>query len=45
MVHAEAEISHAGEFDYIVENRDLDLALADIRAILRASRLASFRQG
>jgi guanylate kinase len=44
MAHAEAEISHAGEFDFIVENRDLDVALADIRAILRASRLASFRQ-
>ncbi|HYP62600.1 MAG TPA: guanylate kinase [Acidocella sp.] len=45
MRHADAEISHAGEFDYIVENHDLDVALADIRAILRASRLASFRQG
>lgn len=45
MAHAGAEISHAGEFDYIVENRDLDVALADIRAILRASRLATFRQG
>ncbi len=45
MAHAEAEISHAGEFDYLVENRDLDVALADIRAILRASRLAGFRQG
>ena len=45
MEHADAEISHAGEFDFIVENSDLDVALADIRAILRASRLASFRQG
>ena len=45
MEHAEAEISHAGEFDYIVENRDLDVALADIRAILRASRLATFPAG
>jgi guanylate kinase len=44
MAHAEAEISHAGEFDYIVENSDLDVALADIRAILRANRLATFRQ-
>lgn len=44
MVHAEAEISHAPEFDYIVENRDLDIALADIRAILRASRLQTKRQ-
>lgn len=45
MHHADAEISHAGEFDFIVENHDLDVALADIRAILRASRLVSFRQG
>lgn len=44
MVHAEAEISHAGEFDYVVENHDLDVALADLRAILRAARLATSRQ-
>ncbi len=45
MKHAEAEISHAAEFDYIVENHDLDVALADLRAILRACRLATKRQG
>ena len=44
MAHAEAEISHAGEFDYIVENHDLDVALADLRAILRACRLETKRQ-
>ena len=44
MAHAEAEISHAAEFDYIVENKDLDVALADIRAILRANRLQTKRQ-
>ena len=44
MQHAEAEISHAPEFDYIVVNQDLDVALADIRAILRASRLQTRRQ-
>jgi guanylate kinase len=44
MSHAEAELSHAGEFDYIVENADFETALADLRAILRASRLATFRQ-
>lgn len=44
MQHAEAEISHAAEFDYVVVNQDLDVALADIRAILRASRLQSRRQ-
>jgi guanylate kinase len=44
MAHAEAELSHAGEFDYIVENADFETALADLRAILRAGRLATFRQ-
>jgi guanylate kinase len=44
MSHAEAEISHAGEFDFIVENADFETALADLRAILRGSRLATFRQ-
>lgn len=44
MAHAQDEISHAGEFDFIVENEDFDTALADLRAILRASRLASSRQ-
>jgi guanylate kinase len=44
MAHAEAEISHAREFDYIVENHDLDVALADLRAILRACRLETKRQ-
>jgi guanylate kinase len=45
MAHAEAELSHAGEFDYLVENSDFDTALADLRAILRAGRLAVARQG
>ncbi len=44
MAHAAAELSHAGEFDYLVENLHFDAALADLRAILRASRLASTRQ-
>ena len=44
MEHAEAEISHAEEFNYIVVNQDLDVALADLRAILRASRLQTSRQ-
>ena len=44
MAHAEDELSHAGEFDYIVENADFETALADLRAILRAGRLATFRQ-
>jgi len=45
MEHAQDEIAHAGEFDFIVENRDFDVALADLRAILRASRLAAGRNG
>ncbi len=44
MSHAEAELSHAGEFDYAVENADFETALADLRAVLRAGRLATFRQ-
>ncbi len=45
MAHAEAELTHAGEFDFLLENADFDTALADLRAILRASRLATVRQG
>jgi guanylate kinase len=44
MSHAVDELSHAGEFDYLVENVDFETALADLRAILRANRLATFRQ-
>jgi guanylate kinase len=44
MSHAEEELSHAGEFDYLVENTDFETALADLRAILRAGRLAAHRQ-
>jgi guanylate kinase len=43
MAQAEAELSHAGKFDFQVENADFDTALADLRAILRASRLATAR--
>ncbi len=44
MAHAQEELAHAGEFDYLVENAEFDTALADLRAILRASRLATGRQ-
>jgi guanylate kinase len=44
MAQAEAEMSHGGEFDFVVENNEFASALADLRAILRASRLASHRQ-
>jgi guanylate kinase len=44
MAHAEAEMSHAHEFDFLVENNEFATALEDLRAILRACRLASSRQ-
>jgi guanylate kinase len=44
MAHAEDEIAHAGEFDYLVENAAFETALEDLRAILRASRLDTRRQ-
>lgn len=44
MAHAEQEMAHAHEFDYLVENIDFATALEDLRAILRASRLASSRR-
>ncbi len=44
MAYAEAEMGHAHEFDFLVENNEFATALEDLRAILRASRLASSRQ-
>ncbi len=44
MAHAESEMGHAREFDFLVENDAFATALEDLQAILRASRLASFRQ-
>ncbi len=38
MAHAEAEMTHAGEFDHIVENAAFDKALAALRGILSDSR-------
>jgi guanylate kinase len=38
------EIGHAGEFDYVIINKDFDEALADLAAIVRASRLRLARQ-
>ncbi|HQT45774.1 MAG: guanylate kinase [Acidocella sp. 20-63-7] len=45
MAEAENELAHAHEFDYLIENATFDIALADLRAILRASRLATHRVG
>ena len=44
MRRAATEISHWGEYDYILINDDPDLCLAEIRAILKAERLARRRQ-
>ena len=41
---ARTEIAHWREFDYLVVNEKLESAVADIRSILRAARLATPRQ-
>jgi guanylate kinase len=41
---ARDEMRHAGEFDYVIINKDFDEALADLAAIVRASRLVLARQ-
>lgn len=44
MAAARDDISHAGEFEYIIINDDFDQALQDFLAVVRASRLATSRQ-
>jgi guanylate kinase len=44
MAVARAEISHWREFDHVVVNDDLDRAVDDVAAILRAARLTVARQ-
>ena len=39
MRDAESEMSHFGEFDYLVINDDFDTALAELVAIVTARRL------
>jgi guanylate kinase len=43
MAKAAAEMSHWGEYDYIVVNDDLDRAVAAVRAVLAAERLRRSR--
>jgi guanylate kinase len=43
MAAADAEMSHAGEFDYVVVNDDFDRTVAEVRAILHAERRARAR--
>jgi guanylate kinase len=44
MAQARAEISHWGEYDYVIINRDLDVAEAELRTILTAERARADRQ-
>ena len=44
MSKAADEISHYREYDYILVNRNIDVAVAQIKAILQAERLRRDRQ-
>ncbi|MEQ1667000.1 MAG: guanylate kinase [Sulfuriferula sp.] len=41
---AREDISHVGEFDYVIINDNFDTALADFQAVLRTSRLRTADQ-
>lgn len=43
MAQADAEMSHAGEFDHVVVNDDFGATVAAVRAIVQAQRLARAR--
>ena len=44
MAKSRAEISHWAEYDYVLVNRDLEVAFADLITILHAERLRRERQ-
>jgi guanylate kinase len=44
MAAAQSEMSHAGEFDHVLVNRDFDASVAAARAVLSAARLETHRQ-
>ncbi len=44
MAKSQSEISHWAEYDYVIINRDLDAAFADLATILQAERLKRDRQ-
>jgi guanylate kinase len=44
MAKAAGEMSHWPEYDYVIVNRDIDDAFADVRAVLAAERLKRERQ-
>lgn len=44
MAKSQAEISHWAEYDYVIVNRDIDLAFAELTTILTAERMRRDRQ-
>jgi len=44
MAQAVAEMEHFAEYDYLIVNDDFDLALSDLKNIIRAERLRLSRQ-
>lgn len=44
LANAQEELPHAPEFDYVIINKDFDIAQTDLQAIVRAERLRSVRQ-
>ncbi len=44
MAKAAGEMSHWAEYDYVIVNRDIDDAFAEVRAVLAAERLKRERQ-
>lgn len=44
MAQAVAEMTHCAEYDYLIVNDDFDLALSDLKTIIRAERLRLGRQ-
>ena len=44
MGKSQSEISHWAEYDYVLVNRDIDVAEAELRAIVSAERLKRSRQ-
>ncbi|MGL5335972.1 MAG: guanylate kinase [Enterovibrio sp.] len=43
MQHAKAEMSHYHEYDYVIINDDFDMALMDLKAIIRAERIKQYK--
>lgn len=44
LANAREEISHVGEFDYVIINDEFDAALQDLRAVIQAQRLTTAKQ-